>query len=157
MKVHNKMINKVNKRLPRLFVSLLFWATLFLVAGPVQAVAGVSVIAHQSVSLDAITAKEAKKIWLAKTKKINGLTLKLSDLPKGSGSRDYFYSKVVKKSEEKLRAYWAKIVFSGKGVPPKPLSSDDEVVNWVASTPGAMGYVDNAAVNDSVKVLLVGQ
>lgn len=52
---------------------------------------------------------------------------------------------------------WAKIVFAGKGTPPKTLKSDTEVISWVASTPGAVGYVNSAAADDSVKVLMVSK
>ena len=37
------------------------------------------------------------------------------------------------------------------------LSSDSDVISWVASTPGAVGYVDSAAVDDSVKVLMTSK
>ncbi len=119
--------------------------------------ADVSVIANKGVGTDSITAKEAQKIWLGKKKSLGGVSVKLSDLPKGNASRDHFYESVVKKNEKKLKAYWAKIVFSGKGTPPKMLSSDSDVISWVASTPGAVGYVDSAAVDDSVKVLMTSK
>lgn len=119
--------------------------------------ADVAVVANKGISVDLITAKEAKRVWLAKTKSLGGTSLKLADLPTGNVSREYFYTNVVKKSEKKLKAYWAKIVFAGKGTPPKILGSDADVISWVASTPGAVGYVDSAAVNDSVKVLMVNK
>ena len=119
--------------------------------------ADVSVIANKGIGTDSITAKEAKKIWLGKTRSLDGTSVKLADLPKGNASRDHFYSSVVKKNEKKLKAYWAKIVFAGKGTPPKAFGSDAEVVSWVASTPGAVGYVNSTAADDSVKVLMVSK
>lgn len=116
--------------------------------------ADVAVVANKGITTDAISKKEAKKIFLGKTKSLGGTSLMLADLPKGDKSRDEFYTNVVKKNGKKLKAYWAKIVFSGKGSPPKSLKSDEEMINWVASTPGGMGYVNSLSVNDSVKVLL---
>lgn len=41
----------------------------------------------------------------------------------------------------------------GKGKPPKELSSDADIIKFVAENPGAIGYVDAASVDGSVKVL----
>lgn len=154
MQNHKIDKNRVNTRLPLLLVLFLFWGGLF---GSAQAVADIVVIANKSLGVGSISVKEAKRVWLGKIKKLGGISLKLADLPKGNGSRDHFYSKVVKKSEKKLKFYWAKIVFAGKGVPPKILDSDADVISWVASTPGAVGYVDSAIADDSVKVLMVSK
>ncbi len=149
----HQTIEKNSKRLPL----LLLCGLLLFVIGQAQAVADVAVIANKSLGVDSISAKEAKKIWLSKTKSMGGTTLKLADLPPGNGARNHFYSKVVKKSESKLKAYWAKIAFSGKGTPPKTFAADAEVVNWVAATPGAVGYVDSGATDGSVKVLMISK
>lgn len=130
-------------------------AALVMATGALRA--EVAVIANKDVGVDSITAKEAKKIWLGKTKTLGGTKIKPSDLPIGNASREFFYSKVVKKNEKKLKAYWAKIVFAGKGLPPKELASDAEVLSWVAKTPGAVGYVDGAAADSTVKVLMISQ
>ncbi|NOY63240.1 MAG: phosphate ABC transporter substrate-binding protein [Gammaproteobacteria bacterium] len=144
------------KKNRRLIAAVIVLSLLFMVITG-QAVADVAVVANKGIGVDSISAKEAKKVWLGKTKSLGGTSVKPADLPKGNASRDHFYSHVVKKSEKKLKAYWAKIVFSGKGSPPKPLGSDAEVVSWVASTPGAVGYVDSTAADDSVKVLMVSE
>jgi ABC-type phosphate transport system substrate-binding protein len=53
-----------------------------------------------------------------------------------------------------IKKVWMKLQLTGEGQAPEGLGSDDEVVSKVASTPGAIGYVDAAKVNDNVKVLL---
>ncbi len=136
-------------------VAVSVMSLVFLLAG--QAFADVAVVANKGIGVDSITAKEAKKVWLGKSKSLAGTGVKLADLLPGNASRDHFYSTVVKKSEKKLKAYWAKIVFAGKGTPPKAFASDAEVISWVASTPGAVGYVDSAAADDSVKVLMISK
>ncbi len=147
--MYRNLIKKNTRQAVAAVTSLLFLVT----AG--QVYADVAVVANKAVSVDSITGNEAKKLWLGKSKSLGGASVKLADLVPGDPSRDQFYSTVVKKSEKKLKAYWAKIVFSGKGIPPKAFDSDAEVVDWVAKTPGAIGYVDSAAANDSVKVLML--
>ncbi len=46
-------------------------------------------------------------------------------------------------------------MLSGDGQAPDALGSEDEVVNKVASTPGAIGYVSADKAGDNVKILLV--
>ncbi|NOY63385.1 MAG: phosphate ABC transporter substrate-binding protein [Gammaproteobacteria bacterium] len=129
-----------------------FW---FFWAGSGVASAEVSVIANKGISVGSVTVKEAKRIWLGKKKSMpGGGVIKLADLPIGNAVRRDFYRNLVKKKEKQLKAYWAKITFTGKGYPPQVFGSESEVVEWVASTPGAMGYVSSAAANDSVNVLL---
>jgi len=151
------MLNLTIDRIIKQLLLLGFCGFILFVSGQEQVLADVVVIAHKSLGVDSISAKEAKKVWLGKTKSLGDTSLKLADLPLGNKSRDHFYSKVVKKSAKKLKAYWAKIVFSGKGIPPKSFGSDAAVVSWVASTPGAVGYVGRGATDDSVKVLMISQ
>lgn len=146
-KLIKKNINKIS----------VFIASLFFLVPMGSAFADVAVVANNGIGVASMTAKEAKKIWLGKSRSLGGVSVKVVDLPKGNTSRNLFYSSVVKKSEQKLKGYWAKIVFSGKGIPPKIFKTDAEVVHWVAKTPGALGYVDRSAVDDSVKVLLIIQ
>ncbi len=146
--------NSLRAKIRRVAISAV--SLVFLVATG-QVVADVAVVANKAIGVDSITAKEAKKVWLGKIKSLGGTSLKLADLPKGNGSRDHFYTAVVKKSESKLKAYWAKIVFAGKGTPPKTFASDAEVISWVVSTPGAVGYVESSAADDSVKVLMISK
>src|SRR5574343_621246 len=44
-------------------------------------------------------------------------------------------------------------IFPGGAKPPKELGSDDEVLKFVAATPGAIGYVEAGKANSSVKVV----
>ncbi|WP_045857110.1 type 2 periplasmic-binding domain-containing protein [Teredinibacter purpureus] len=64
-----------------------------------------------------------------------------------------FNDKILKKSSSQLKAYWSKLVFTGKGTPPRSVDNDAAVVSLVSSNPNIIGYVDASAVNDSVKVV----
>ena len=68
-----------------------------------------------------------------------------------SGSvRESFDNTVLGKPGSQLTSYWAKLVFTGKAKAPEELASDAEVRAKVAATPGAIGYVDDGAVDASV-------
>jgi ABC-type phosphate transport system substrate-binding protein len=87
-------------------------------------------------------------IYLGKSADLVGV-----DLPDGSAARDAFYQKATGKDGAQVKAYWAKLVFTGKAQPLKELGSDAEVKKFVASTPNAIGYIDKSAADGSVKVI----
>jgi len=63
------------------------------------------------------------------------------------------YPELLKKNPSQLKAQWARQIFTGGAKPPKEMASDDEILKFVASTPGAIAYVDSSKVNKSVKVV----
>lgn len=79
------------------------------------------------------------------------------DQGKESAIRRDFYQKLSGKTLAQVEGIWAKIEFSGKGSMPKMYSSDAAVKKAVAADPTAIGYIDKASVDDSVKVLLTLQ
>ena len=128
-----------------LFVSLTYYSV---------AQAEVAVITHPSTA-STLNAKQVKSIFLGKSKKFpDGSAAIPVDQNEGSTMREAFGSKVLGKSQAQLKSFWSKRIFSGKGTPPNTLAGDAEVKAWVAKTPGAVGYIDGAAVDGSVKVLL---
>lgn len=116
--------------------------------------AEVAVIVHKDNANDAISKNEVSRLYLGKLKKFpNGSDAIPIDLQSGD-ARKHFYAKVVRKNDAQLRAYWSRIIFTGKGQPPRQESSEDSVMNLVSSNPNLIGYVDKSKVNDTVKVLL---
>ena len=76
------------------------------------------------------------------------------DQGKESAIRRDFYQKIAGKSLSQVEGVWAKIEFSGKGTMPKSYASDAAVKKAIAADTTAIGYIDKASVDDTVKVLL---
>ena len=95
------------------------------------------------------TSKQVANIFLGKSNELVGI-----DMPDGNPVRDAFYQKVTGKDGAQLKAYWAKLVFTGKAQPLKEFSSDADVKKFVAANPTGIGYIDKGAVDGSVKVVL---
>ncbi len=115
--------------------------------------AEIAVIVHPS---NANTVDEAtiSKIYLGREKSFaDGSAVIPMSLAESAAASATFNEKVLKKSSSQLKAYWSKLVFTGKGTPPKEVASDDEMVKLVAGNPSLMGYVDAAKVDASVKVV----
>ncbi|WP_286235162.1 phosphate ABC transporter substrate-binding protein [Thalassotalea sediminis] len=115
--------------------------------------ADVSVIVHPSNS-SAITEDDISRMFLGKNKSFaNGNSVDPVNAKYGNGAREEFEDKVLGKSKSQMKAYWSKLIFTGKGKPPKELSSDEDIIAFVASNPDAIGYVASDKVNDKVKVI----
>lgn len=76
------------------------------------------------------------------------------EIEDGSTVREEFHDKITEKSSSQLRAYWSKMVFSGKGTPPKEVPNVKEVLKLIASNPSLIGYIDKASIDKSVKTVL---
>ena len=96
-----------------------------------------------------LSAEQVSNIFLGKSSDLAGV-----DLPDGNAVRDAFYQKVTGKDAAQVKAYWAKLVFTGKAQPLKEMASDADVKKFVAANPNAIGYIDKGAVDGSVKVIL---
>jgi ABC-type phosphate transport system substrate-binding protein len=97
-----------------------------------------------------ISASDAKKLFLGKGSK----SAVVYELDEGNATRSEFHSSVTGKSDSQLKAFWSKQVFTGKGNPPATVSNAAAMKSAVASNPNAIGYIDEADVDASVKVIL---
>jgi ABC-type phosphate transport system substrate-binding protein len=77
------------------------------------------------------------------------------DQPVGSPLRDEFYLRVAAKTPALLKAYWSKMVFTGRGQPPRDAPDSAAVKKLVADNPSLIGYIDRAALDASVRPVLV--
>jgi ABC-type phosphate transport system substrate-binding protein len=77
------------------------------------------------------------------------------DLVQKSDTRAKFSRIVLGRDVASVRRYWAKLVFSGRGVPPPELPTDADVIKYVAEHAGGVGYVSSASTVVGVKVVEV--
>jgi ABC-type phosphate transport system substrate-binding protein len=118
------------------------------------ALSDVVVIVNPKAGVSSLTAREVKAIFMGKKHSFpNGNNAEAVDQEDGSASKRLFLKSVINKSDVQLSAYWSQQIFSGKGVPPKTLKDDAAVKAYVASTPGALGYIDSSKVDGSVTVV----
>lgn len=129
-------------------------AAFTLLALSAPAWAGVDVIVSAKSKVGSLSTSDVSALYLGRTSTLAGAgKAKLYDLPDGNAVRKAFYTKATGKSASQVKAVWSRLVFSGRAVPPKELSSAAAVVKAVAADPQAVGYVDSSAVNSSVKVV----
>ena len=120
--------------------------TMAFVLTAAAASADVAVIVSAKSTATTMTAAEIASIYLGKS-------TAMKPLDNATPVRAQFYTAVAGKDEAQVKAIWSKLVFTGKATPPKALASNADVVKAVAADANAIGYVDKAAVDGSVKVV----
>jgi ABC-type phosphate transport system substrate-binding protein len=130
--------------------------TLSLGAFAMSASAGeLVVIVNTKNSSASLTADQVDQIFLGKTTSLpGGGTAAPVDQADGSPLRDAFYQKASSKDSAQVKAIWSRIVFSGKGTPPKALASSADVKKFVASDVNGIGYIEKSEADASVKIVL---
>ncbi|PTT87535.1 hypothetical protein DBR42_11450 [Pelomonas sp. HMWF004] len=117
--------------------------------------AQVAVIVNPKNASATMTAEQVSGIFLGKTTTLpGGSTAAPVDQAESAAIRDQFYTKVTGKQAAQVKAAWSRLVFSGKGTPPKELASSADVKKFVAANPDAIGYIEKSAVDGSVKAVL---
>ena len=67
--------------------------------------------------------------------------------------RARFTRDLLQKTPTQLRSYWSRLIFSGKGVPPPELPSEEAVVSYVLSNRGTVGYISAGTNPRGTKVV----
>ncbi len=127
-------------------------ALLCAVLAGAPAAAATAVIVHPKSAVASIMTVQAAQIFLGRSTQLTPV-----DLADNSAIRNDFYQKIAGKDQDQVKAIWSKIVFTGRGFPPREYASTAEVKRAVAADVGAIGYIDKAAVDDTVRVILIVQ
>jgi len=85
-----------------------------------------------------------------------GRSADLTPIDQTVGSSIYvqFYKKATGRDAAQMKAIWSRILFTGRGQPPKQLPDSEAVKKSVAANQNAVGYIEKSAVYATVKVAL---
>ncbi|MDR6983148.1 ABC-type phosphate transport system substrate-binding protein [Rheinheimera pacifica] len=117
------------------------------------AVADIAVVVNPA-NANAVSADDLNRLFLGRASSFaDGSKATPLNMAEGRPAREEFDSKVLNRSAAQLKAYWSKLVFTGKGTPPKELADDAAVKAAVAADSSAIGYISSSSVDSSVKVV----
>ena len=126
--------------------------TLILTTG--TAVANVVAVVSSKSGVTTLSKSQLTDIFLGRVSRFpDGVLATPIDQAEGSAARDEFYEKLAGKSGAQVKAYWSKIIFTGRGQPPKTVADGTEVKKFIATNPAAIGYLDETLVDGSVRVV----
>jgi hypothetical protein len=72
---------------------------------------------------------------------------------KGGAVHEVFLRNHLGESPDEFRAQWRKAVFTGQGAMPRAFASESALLEYVAVTTGAVGYVSRTSRQDNVKCI----
>lgn len=104
-------------------------------------------------NLSKVDAETISKIFTGKVIEVGGVNVVAVNVIPGS-LRNQFLQAFLKQTDEKYVAYWTVRRYVGKGAPPRELKDVQDVINFVQSTPGAIGYIDEKDLKPGVNVLV---
>lgn len=126
-------------------------ALLALLARPAAAQEGVVVIGHPG--LDKMDPALVQRIFTGRVVEVGGVSLHPINAHPGSGVRARFLRMFLDQDDDKYVAYWTVRRHIGKGVPPRELASAADVIRYVQSTPGAVGYIEETQLVPGLNVV----
>ncbi len=112
------------------------------------------IVAAKESSLVGITDKQAMRVWLGKVARVNGQEVEPTERNDKTDIHASFHEKITHKNAYQLKAYWGRLIFSGKRFPPKVFQSDADIKQWLSQHVKAIAYIDESSVDDTVKVLM---
>lgn len=131
-------------------------ASFLLVAGvffSAVAAAGPVVVVSAESGIASLSQSQVRQIFNGQLRRVSGVSIKALDLPNSNALRELFYQQVTGKSAEQMKSYWARMIFTGRGMPPREVSSEREMGMLLGSDPGFIGYLDEARVPSGLKVV----
>ncbi len=113
---------------------------------------GVVVIGHPSVKqLDGQT---VARIYTGRVIEVDGVSITAVNATRGSTVRERFLQIFLHQDEDKYTAYWTVRRYIGKGASPRELPKASDIIRFVTTTPGGIGYIDETEVQPGLNVLL---
>jgi hypothetical protein len=96
-----------------------------------------------------------QRVYLGKVVEIGDRPIIPVNLPKGNTLRKAFMEQVLAHPDDKFIAYWTVRRYIGQGTPPREFSTVEEQIEFLRTTPGAVGYVqDVASLKPGLRVVL---
>ncbi len=117
----------------------------FFYTGGVRVYPETVIITNPDTNISTLKIKEVKDIYTGKRTRWNGSgRIILVTLTDSEVHREFLWD-FLKKTPTQFRNYWRRKVFTGEGKNPKAFDSEARLIDFVAQTKGALGYVSAEA------------
>ncbi len=136
------------KKKALLFLLFFAWTAVFVYPG-------VLVITHPDTPVASLEKKEVKHIFTGKKTRWNNQQKIVLATLENSGVHREFLRQYLKKSPAQFRNLWRQKVFTGEGKSPKTFKDEAALVEFVAGTKGAVGYISSPPQGKPVKIIKI--
>jgi ABC-type phosphate transport system substrate-binding protein len=136
-------------------VGLVFAANFILIAFP-KTVSAVEIVVNKSVPVTDFSSGELQAVFSMQKQHWSGQRqIKVFTLPETSSVHQDFVKHSLHMFGHQVRRIWDRMIYSGTGVPPVELSSEEEMIEKIANTPDAIGYLSSKPKNENIHVVSV--
>ena len=109
---------------------------------------GVVLVSTRSGGIAELDRDTAAQLYLGRRTSLpDGRGARLLDLPAGP-ERDLFYQRLTGKNPSQIRAYWSRMVFTGRAQPPHEVDDQEDALRRVLADPNTLAYLPAASVTD---------
>jgi hypothetical protein len=132
----------------------LLWCQVAVAAPAAELAPTVRVIAHPSVRVDALSQAQLRSIYLMRQVVWpDGVAIRVFTLAPRSAVNLQFCRDHLQLFPYQLERVWQKLTYSGTGTPPTELQDQQAMLQAIAATPGAIGYIGIQDETQVVKVI----
>jgi len=112
----------------------------------------VVVIGHASIKK--LTMTTVARIYTGRVIEVDGVSVTAVNANVGNPLREHFLRIYLGQNEDKYTAYWTVRRYIGKGASPREFGNSNDIINFVTTTPGAIGYIKESDIRPGLNVLL---
>ena len=117
--------------------------------------AEIKIVANPGITISEISHEDLNRIFLMTKTSLPG-TSHVEPVLENEGSvHETFLREYIGRTDAALMTYYRSLVFTGKVSIPKTFSSEAALIEYVAKTKGAIGYVSANANTSGVKTMTV--
>jgi ABC-type phosphate transport system substrate-binding protein len=114
-----------------------------------------TIIANPNVKANTVSVDEVHDVFTGAGSNLKDGSRVVPVTLKSGATHEAFLKMFVGRNDTAFRAMWRGLVFSGEASMPRTYVSEEELVAYVAKTPGAIGYVSKGTSTTGVKILAV--
>ena len=106
--------------------------------------ADILVVTNVNNSVDQLTLREVKKLFLGRMSRFphSGEDVSVLDLDEQQKLHQKFYEYVIEMDSSRLKRYRARYLFSGKGMLPEKVTNQQEMLKQITEKLSAVGYIE---------------
>ncbi len=112
------------------------------------------VIVNPQSGVAQLSKAEIINIFMGRQKRLpSGATALAIDLSSQNAEKQQFYTRLVNKELAEINSYWARLIFSGQGSPPRQTETTEEMPDIIENNKGAIGYIEKLKANPRVRIV----
>ena len=113
-------------------------------------------IVHSSNTVQELSRADVSRLFLRRTTRWeDGQKVLPVNLVEASPLRVEFSREINHKSVAAEKAFYQRLIFTGRGVPPVEFHTEDDVVTFVARKPGAICYISRSKLTEEVREIKI--